>query len=89
MVFQMLYDLSRWLLSLIWTSDKNSTVELGTFTGISEEADLSMPPLKRQKRFHFHAEKPPLAPKRRKRRRVPAVLYIDDDYWDARMTDVD
>ena len=89
MVFQMLYDLSRWLLSLIWTSGKTSTVELGTFTGTSEEADLSMPPLKRQKRVRFDVQKPPLAPKRRKRRRVPAVLYIDDDYWDARMTDVD
>ena len=48
-----------------------------------------MPPLKRQKRVRLDAQKPPLAPKRRKQRRVPAVLYIDDEYWDARMTDVD
>jgi len=27
--------------------------------------------------------------KRKRRQVVPAVLYIDQDYWDARMTDVD
>ena len=49
-----------------------------------------MPPLKRQKRVRFDVGKPPLAPKGRKRRHVvPAVLYIDHDYWDARMTDVE
>ena len=63
-------------------------VELGTCTGTNE--DLTMLPLKRQKRYRPDAEKPPLAPKKgRKQRRVPAVLYIDDSYWDARMTEVD
>ena len=33
------------------------------------------------------AKKPPLAPKRK--RRVPVVLYLDDEYWDARMSEVD
>ena len=65
-------------------------MELGKSTGTSE--DLSMPPLKRQKRVRFDEGKPPLTPKKSgdKRRlvEVPAVLYIDHDYWDARMTDV-
>jgi len=50
-----------------------------------------MPPLKRQKRVRFDEGKPPLTPKSGDKRRlveVPAVLYIDHDYWDARMTDV-
>ena len=31
--------------------------------------------------------KPPLH--RKGKRAVPVLLYLDDDYWDARMTDVD
>ena len=40
---------------------------------------------------NYTNKKPPLAPKRkgRKRRQIPAVLYIDEDYWDARMADVE
>ena len=101
MVYQtirnLLWSLRQWLTSLLWISDTTSTVELGTSTGTS---DLSMPPLKRQKRVRLKTpplkkgrvdeRKPPLAPKKDKRRlvEVPAVLYIDHDYWDARMTDV-
>ena len=88
MVYQTILNLLQWLTSLLWTSETTSTVELGKCTGTSE--DLSMPPLKRQKRVRFDVGKPPLAPKGRKRRHVvPAVLYIDHDYWDARMTDVE
>jgi hypothetical protein len=30
-----------------------------------------------------YAKKPPLAPRRKGRKRLPAVLYIDDDWWEA------
>ena len=48
-----------------------------------------MPPLKRQKRVRFDEGKPPLTPGDKRRLvEVPAVLYIDHDYWDAEMKDV-
>ena len=39
-------------------------------------------------KFTGTSKKPPLAPKRRKKR-IPVVMYIDNEYWDARMTDAD
>ncbi len=97
MVYQIFLNLIQWLTSLLWTSETISTVELGKSTGTSEGdlCDLSRKgtfrrKLKRQKRVRFDVGKPPLAPKGRKRRQmVPAVLYIDHNYWDARMTDVE
>ena len=93
MVYQtirdLLWSLKQWLMKLLWISETTSTLELGKFTGINE--DISMLPLKRQKRVRFDEGKPPLAPKSGDKRRlveVPAVLYIDHDYWDAEMKDV-
>ena len=57
---------------MFWTSEPSSTIQLGRFTGTSDD----------------NAKKPPLAPKRTKRRRKVAVLYIDPSYWDVQMTDV-
>jgi hypothetical protein len=67
-------------------------VELGKSTGTGTgKDDIKMPTLKRQRASCNYAEKPPLAPKkkRRKLRQVVPVMYIDDKWWDAelRMTD--
>jgi hypothetical protein len=74
-VFQILQNLIQWLTSLIWTSETTSTVELGKCTG-TNSSDVKKPPL--------HPSK-----KKVRRRQIPAVLYLDPDYWDARMVDVE
>ena len=67
-------------------------MELGKSTGTNEEElkTLKMPRLKRQRASCNYAQKPPLAPKKRRKlaAAVVPVLYIDDEWWDARMTDV-
>ena len=91
MVFQMIHDLlsALWLKMtgfFFWTSETTTT----------KTGEISLPPLVR------NVKKPPLVPKKAKRRReteaqkllreiggLPVVLYLDDDYWDARMTEVD
>ena len=72
-VWNLLQSMRQWVKSLIWTSDKTSTVQLGTFTGATKS------PGKQQQQQ---------TPKKRKCRRVPAVLYIDEGYWDARDVDM-
>ena len=68
-------------------------MELGKSTGTNDDDELKnlkMPKLKRQWASCNYAQKPPLAPKkRRKLRQVVPVLYIDDKWWDKglRMTD--
>ena len=86
MVYQMFMNLIQWLTSFLWTSETTSTVELGKSTGTKEHDGYR----KRIDKIStkYTNKKPPLAPKRRKRRQIP-VLYIDQDYWDARMTDVE
>ena len=89
MVYQIFLNLIQWLTSFLWTSETTSTVELGKSTGTKEHDGYR----KRIDKMsaNYTNKKPPLAPKRkgRKRRQIPAVLYIDEDYWDARMADVD
>ena len=51
-------------------------MELGKCTGTQSSSDVKKPPL--------HPSK-----KKVRRRQIPAVLYIDPEYWDARMVDVE
>ena len=60
-------------------------MELGKSTGTNDDDEL-----KNLKMPKLNAQKPPLAPKkRRKLRQVVPVMYIDDKWWDKglRMTD--
>jgi len=59
---------------------------------------LEMLPMRRQQALGTgpcYAKKPPLGPRRKgRKRRLPAVLYIDDDWWqlhgwDTQMMDVE
>ena len=97
MVFQILYQmiLRVWerLKSFISTSGTGTTQGSGKPTGTSDAYRKRIDKMSTE----YTKKKPPLAPKiiggdRRRFRfpkgRIPAVLYIDDDYWDARMKDV-
>ena len=81
MVFQMIQSLLSWawlkMTGLFWT--------LGTTTATRGKSNgtLQMPELRRH-------GKPPLHKKKKRRpRKVSAVLYLDEDYWDAQMVDVE
>ena len=48
MVYRMLRSLKEWMMSLLWTLETSSTVELGTCTG--KDNDAKKPPLAPRKR---------------------------------------
>ena len=74
MVFQTILDLILWALSPLTTLFWTSET--------SSTVELGMCTGTSEKR----AKKKP--PNKRQLVEIPAVLYIDHDYWDARMTDV-
>ena len=81
------------LTNLLWTSETATTTQDGARTGTKTHKEdmtgLEMLPLRRQQALGTgpcYAKKPPLAPRktgRKRRRQIPTVLYIDDDWWDA------
>ena len=98
MVYQTIRDLFQWLLrlmkpltTLFWTSETVTTIRGGTRTGTKTHKErlpeLEMLPMRRQQALGTgpcYAKKPPLAPRKNgRKRRLPAVLYIDDDWWEA------
>ena len=83
------YQMFRWIWDMIttWISGSPSTTPDGKCTGTHDAPGWSPAVKKPFRPKKVPNGKPPLVPKRRKKK-IPAVIYIDDDYWeDIKMLD--